>query len=132
MMKFSQKKFYLRVTFTKVSRATNRGGMPFPPQGMKCQNDAKNAGLREKNKADLCDDFSFELNTLKTESEKKMKKMLADLEANRKTDAQMKAETVKLKNKMDSRVKQNKEKLQKRFEGLKASFEIQSFKVKNE
>ena len=86
----------------------------------------------EENKADLCDNFSFQVKTLKTESEKKMKKMLADLEANRKTDAQMKAETGKLKNQMDSRVKQNKEKLQKRFEGLKASFEIQSFKVKNE
>ena len=48
MMKFSQKKVYLRATFTKVSRATNRGGMPFPPQGMKCQNKEINAGLRMK------------------------------------------------------------------------------------
>ena len=61
-----------------------------------------------------------------------MKQMLEDLKANSKTDAQMKSESERLKNLMDLRVKENKDKLQKRFETLKANFEGQSFKVKQE
>ena len=45
-VKFSQKNFYLRTTFTNVSLTKNRGYYSTPPpQAMKCQNGAKNADL---------------------------------------------------------------------------------------